>query len=427
MLMRPVRRAALSGLFVCAAACGQEADSALVRELLLRIDRLETRVAELEAAKHPDAVSVYSAVAPSPASPLPVSPGMSGMSGMSNDPPPGMGDTDADRPHLQIAGFSDINFEASDKKGTYSGFKEGQFILHISSALSRRVSFFGELSFTARADAGTGSPAAPGFNVEVERSIIRYDYDDLFKLSFGRYHTPINYWNTAFHHGSWLQTSASRPEMTQFGGNFIPTHFVGALAEGTTPAGGLNLTYNAGVGNGRGDLISRGGDAGDNNNNRAWLAGAYIRPEHVFGLNSYGWQLGGSAYRDRITAIGLPEAGEWIEAVHIVRDKENPELIAEFANVHHRTTDGVVSNSQAWYVQMAYRITPKFKPYYRYEYIHIPQSDAILRRTPGLSGSTAGIRYEVSTFSALKLEYRRIQRPGLPRENIVFMQSSFTF
>jgi len=37
--------------------------------------------------------------------------------------------------------------------------------------------------------------------------LIRYDYNDFFKLSFGRYHTPINYWNTAFHHGLWLQTT----------------------------------------------------------------------------------------------------------------------------------------------------------------------------------------------------------------------------
>jgi hypothetical protein len=83
-----------------------------------------------------------------------------------------------------------------------------------------------------------GSPPAPGFNFEVERSIIRFDQSDKLKISFGRYHTPINYWNTQYHHGSWLQTSESRPEMVQFGGSFLPIHFVGALAEGALPAGG---------------------------------------------------------------------------------------------------------------------------------------------------------------------------------------------
>ena len=87
---------------------------------------------------------------------------------------------------------------------------------------------------------------------EVERLVVRYDANDRFKVSFGRYHTPINYWNTAFHHGQWLQTTISRPEMTQFGGSFIPVHFIGTLVEGEVPAGGLNLNYNGGIGNGRG-------------------------------------------------------------------------------------------------------------------------------------------------------------------------------
>jgi hypothetical protein len=76
---------------------------------------------------------------------------------------------------------------------------------------------------------------------------------------------------------------------------------------------------------------------------------------------------------------------------------------------------------------MAYRVAPKLKPYYRYENIHIPQSDLILRRVSGLNGSTAGIRYDLSNFSALKFEYRSIKRPGQPRVNVGFMQSSFTF
>ena len=48
------------------------------------------------------------------------------------------------------------------------------------------------------------TPPATGFNTEVERMSIRFDHSDKFKASFGRYHTPINYWNTAFHHGQWL-------------------------------------------------------------------------------------------------------------------------------------------------------------------------------------------------------------------------------
>ena len=142
-------------------------------------------------------------------------------------------------PRFTLQGFGDFDMASQPKTEGSRGFSEGQFTLHLVSALSPRVAFFGELTFSPRADAGTGTPAATGFNAEVERAIIRFDQSDHLKVSFGRYHTPINWWNTAFHQGSWLQTTISRPEMVQFGGRFIPVHFVGALAEGVLPSGRL--------------------------------------------------------------------------------------------------------------------------------------------------------------------------------------------
>ena len=77
----------------------------------------------------------------------------------------------AEYPSLRISGFGNIDFAAQNKSEGPRGFNEGQFVLHLASALSPRVNFFGEMSFTPRADAGTGSPAATGFNAEVERAI----------------------------------------------------------------------------------------------------------------------------------------------------------------------------------------------------------------------------------------------------------------
>jgi hypothetical protein len=328
-------------------------------------------------------------------------------------------------PLLKLAGFSDFNFSASTLTGSRSGFNEGQFTLHMTSALSPRVNVFGEFTFTARADGGMGSPAVPGFNPEVERILIRYDQSDFFKVSFGRYHTPINWWNNAYHHGQWLQTSVSRPEMTQFGGRFIPVHFVGAMVEGAAPAGGLNLNYNFGLGNGRGSVISRGGDAGDENNHRAWLMNFFVKPNRVYGL-----QAGASVYRDRIP-MGGRSFGEWIQSAHVVWAKETPEFIAEFANVSHKEAGARNStNSQAWYVQLGYRLPfdqQHWKPYYRFEYVHVPRADEVFRQVPGLAGSTFGLRYDITHFAAFKVEYRNLRRPGVPRIHGAFAQTSFTF
>jgi hypothetical protein len=415
----------------------------LIQSLLSRIDGLEKRVAELEQ----DKIAATSHPAPSPPGNGGPTANVVSMSALSQAGPQPAHDHDQapvpeaaqpSYPLLKISGFSDVNFSANDSHvpitgfspQTYlqphSGFSEGQFVLHMSSALSSKVSVFGELTFTARQDAGTGSPAAPGFNAEVERVIIRYDLNDYFKLSFGRYHTPINYWNTAFHHGAWLQTTISRPEMTQFGGSFIPVHFVGALAEGAIPAGGMNLNYDFGVGNGRGQVLSRDGDLGDVNNNRAWLVNGFVKPDSLFGL-----QAGASVYRDKLNPIGVPGAREWIRSAHIVWARETPEIIAEFSDVEHQPIGaGVVSHSQAFYAQLAYRFpfnAKKWKPYYRFEHMHIPLSDYIFKTVPTFAASTAGIRYDITNFAAFKVEYRHYDIRNIPQFNGIFAQTAFTF
>ncbi|PYX04009.1 MAG: hypothetical protein DMG85_18630, partial [Acidobacteria bacterium] len=74
-------------------------------------------------------------------------------------------------PSLQIRGFGDVDFSATNQKGSVSGFNLGQFVLHLASPLSKKVGHFGELSFTAR---------PTGYDVQVERTIIQYDYNDYF-------------------------------------------------------------------------------------------------------------------------------------------------------------------------------------------------------------------------------------------------------
>ena len=399
----------------------------LIERLLQRVDQLEKRVAELESgrpvaqAAEPPRAEVPAARGPAPTVLNPLGPGAGGEHDHGT-----LLDASQTYPSLKLSGFSDINFAASQQPGTKSGFNEGQFVLHISSALSSRVTYFGEISMTARTDAGLGSPPATGFNVEVERSFIRFDQSDHFKLSFGRFHTPISYWNTAFHHGSWLQTTASRPASIAFGGSFIPLHFLGALGEGAASAGGLNVNYYSGIGNGRSSVLSRDGDFGDVNNNKAWLAGAFLKPDWL-----YGFQVGGAVYRDKIDATGKPEAREWIENAHIVWTRENPEIIAEFFNVSHAAPgSGVAVTSQAWYAQIGWRLpfADLWKPYYRYEYIHIPQADLVYRGTVASSrGSTLGVRYDISNYAAFKFEYRNQSAFGVKNFNAFFAQTDFTF
>src|SRR5687768_11180132 len=182
----------LAAAALCVPAGAQPQDHAeVIRLLLERIDKLEKRVSELEGHKP----AAAAAAAQSPAAHHEAPP-----------PPPEAGTA----PAMKITGFGDVVFAAADQRSVNNGFSEGQFILHIASALSPKVTYFGEISLTARPDAGLGAPPATGFNAEVERTITRYDHNDRLKVSFGRYHTPVNYWNTAFHHGAWLDRKSTR-------------------------------------------------------------------------------------------------------------------------------------------------------------------------------------------------------------------------
>ncbi len=351
--------------------------------------------------------------------------------------PPGTGTApEIKYPNLVIQGFADVDFSAQDHQnervgtatgftppGTSSGFYLGQFVLHFAGGLSPKVSYFAELSWTAGPN---------GYSTTVERSIIRYTYNDYFSISFGRYHTPIIYRNTAYHHGLWLQTTISRPEMIQFGGRLIPVHFVGALAEGRVPGTrSLNLHYDLGIGNSRGANIAEPSDSGPVNNNHAWLATLYAKPDWA-----YKWEFGGSLYHDKIgPATDIPgDYDETIETARIVDTRETPEIIAEAANIHHSLIGGAGDwNSQAWYAQIAYRIREgRWKPYYRYEYIHVPVSDPVFNPPsnplPSLAGSVIGTRFDFSSYAALKMEYRVSRRvANEPYIHGFFSQIALTF
>jgi hypothetical protein len=327
-------------------------------------------------------------------------------------------------PPTTILGFADINYLETERH-VDEGFVLGQLAGHVSSGLTERLTFFGEVSATARPDE---------YRIEVERLILRYDFNDQLKISGGRYHTPISYWNTAFHHGLWLQTTVSRPEMIRFGSRVLPVHFVGLLAEGGFPLSAAGLGYSAGVGNGRGDEISRGGDSGDANQNRALLAAVHSRPGAISGL-----QLGGALYIDKARADeGIdPEAAfdvdEQIFSAHLALTRERPEVIAEYARIRHEPDGGgEATDTDAWYLQAAYRLpepVDAFKPYARAERIAVDDGDPLFAPFAlDYRGWLAGVRYDFASLAALKLEYRdeRFAEDD-EHEKSLWVQVAFTF
>jgi hypothetical protein len=398
-----------------------------IKALLERVDRLEKEVADLKAdrlrALNAPTTLATTLVNQPPESQTAAKPVSQDHEHESQIPAETARQLETHYPSLQIRGFGDADFASTDQKGTNSGFYLGQFDLHIASALSPKIRYFAEITI---------NPHPTDYTIELERSIIRYDYNDYFKISFGRFHTPIGYWNTAFHHGAWLETTVDRPFVVKVGGTFTPLHLVGALAEGQIPSGSLGLQYNVGVGNGRGEILSRPGDAGDNNNNRAWVVKVFARPAKANGL-----EVGSSVYRDKISLPSGPDYREWITSAYLAWTKGAPEFLTEFDNVNHRNIfTNQTANSDAFYAQFAYRLPwfeKSWKPYYRFEYTHMPLSEQVFAYQPQVE-SIVGVRYDISSFAAFKLEYRYMNsqspkgiHPAEPAVNGLFIQTAFTF
>jgi len=316
--------------------------------------------------------------------------------------------TDTTRPEFNAIGFADINYISKDGSDA-DGFAIGQAVAHLTASLGHSFSTFGEFSATAKDSE---------YAFEVERLIVKYEFSDRYKVSAGRYHTPIGYWNSAFHHGAWLQTPTSRPEMVKFGSKIVPIHFVGILFEGSLPTGGLGLEYKAGFGNGRHANIARAGDAGDLNGDKAWVLQLLAKPQKIYGLNT-----GISYYNDEVSLPASPNIKESTISAHAAWNRTSTEVILEYIHSNHElVTDSSASGDvNAWYAQFAYYLPGKnheWKPYVRFERNEIDDTDPLLA-AEGLDyeGAILGMRWDFNPYAALKAEYRNEEFDNGPREN----------
>jgi hypothetical protein len=331
-------------------------------------------------------------------------------------------------PSLQVRGYLDINFGVGTDANplifplgvpAHSGFQAGEFALMASSQLSEKLSFMSELVI--------GSDPTNDFGLDVERYILSYKASKYFEAGVGRFHTAIGYYSTAYHHGTWFQTTTGRPFMYFFedSGGLLPVHTVGATMTGLVPGTDkLGLHWVAEIGNGRSsnNLGQPVQNFYSDRNHKALNFAAYIAPEAIRGL-----QIGGSYYVDRLAPPGLAPVDQKISSIYGIYITPAWEFLNEGVLLsNHVENGGRTFNTPLAYSQIS-RKFGAWRPYFRYQYVNSPAADPINVFTGRYMGPSLGLRYDFADYAAFKLQYNRLDQRDMPAGNGLDAQVAFTF
>jgi hypothetical protein len=300
-------------------------------------------------------------------------------------------------------------------------FAVGVFDLLFTVDLLSKIRATSELAFQYE-------PNAP--LAELERLHIRYTPTSALFVEMGRFHTDIGYWNVAYHHGRWLQLPIERPRTILLHGGLLPMHMVGAQAGAKVNVGPGRLNFVLATGSARDPI---GGTAHDLHGTSFTPIGAVQTKLEAEGLGLTDLRFGLSGLYARIpaepafTRPSLPDTGmdEYVGGAHVAYLGLPLTLLTEGYLIDHVIRSHYTSPEAGsrWrtigvFGVIGYQID-RVTPYVKAEWTHSQRNtvtpDPFYVPEPKVHGPTValglleltlGTRIDVSTWSALKLEYR---------------------
>jgi hypothetical protein len=339
-------------------------------------------------------------------------------------------------PNLQFHGFADVDYHVSSRQGipnaqgvTYvpgardfgNSFYLGELDLFVQSQLAENISVLSETVISSDNNNECG--------LDIERLELSWHPSDYFNVDVGRFHTELGYYNTAYHHGSWFQNAVGRPFFLEYedSGGLLPVHSVGVSIHGAIPSGSLNLSYYVEVANGENYTTNSNPVQNEIDNNVAKAINlAFVAKPDWFP----GGQFGVGAYHDTLNPDGGPRTDEWIWNASIAYHASLWEFLAEGFLVRHKQSGVEEHYSPMFYVQAA-RKFGQFTPYARFTYANASSNDpiysAILDEGGRDYGPSLGLRYDFSTFVAIKIQYDYVVQTGFAAANELTLQVAFTF
>lgn len=339
---------------------------------------------------------------------------------------------------VQFQGFGDVSYYASAPQtpsaanqlaelaiGHNNTFALGELDFFLTDQLSKKFSFLAETAVSACPYGCSG--ATNQYGIEVERLMLTYKPSEYFQISFGRFHSMIGYYDLAYHHATWLQTTVDRPFLFAFEdhGGILPVHNVGISTQGKVPSGSWNLHWGFEVGNGRASsnlLTEPVQNNVDENNGKSFDIAVWAKPDWAPGV-----EIGTSLYHDRLYPTGATRVGQTITSAHFVYNRSGNEFLNEVVVENNNLLDQRATiHTTGFYSQVSHRLAA-FRPYFRYEYLNVNQRDPIFGFYGRRSGPLGGIRWNAGEVTAFKLQIEHLYRTGFPVTNLITGQVSYVF
>jgi hypothetical protein len=341
---------------------------------------------------------------------------------------------------FDVHGLADVRYERSSTPGSLNrngSFVLGQLDFFIQQTIGNRFDVLGEVVFETAGDEGIA---------EVERLHVGYRLTDQLAVRAGRFHNPIGYWNTAFHHGTIYQMTIGRPEFLEFedDGGVLPVHVVGLDLVGNVPAGPVALRFGLLVGNGSKidtdeHTLVPNVNADDSRNKLVsaefavspkvpgrFTVGTFFNHSQVQGFPG-GDAEAAPAFRVSQDIWGF----DLVYAVPLGR-RIRAELISEWFMIGNadRTNGSDDYASMAAYVQGAVTFNDQWSPYGRWEQLDLDDDgDPYFEGLAAESYQRAiyGLRFNLSVENALKAEARVVNHDDLGRFMEYAAQWAFAF
>jgi hypothetical protein len=287
----------------------------------------------------------------------------------------------------------------------------GGFDLLFTGALHKSIQFTAEtlLEFDE-----TNQPL-----IDLERLHLRWKHDSGFWIEAGRTHTALGYWNLAYHHGKWLQTTIERPRVVAFedNGGLLPNHWIGVQAGYVAKlSSDAQLSLSAAVGNARGTNTDDIPNAEDKYAPKQGYANLEVK-----GIGARDLRIGVSgvyghiarqtaSVRPALADVGINEI---IANAYVAHASLPLTLIAEGYVIRHS------GGGQSWSTYDAFAVIGYtfglFTPYVKVERLigtgardpfFFPDPNALSLPTRDVTDGIVGLRADVSQWSAVKTEYR---------------------